>query len=69
MLSLAALACWIGGLLLLAVSPWLGACIGAAGFVLAGKAVFRKDDMATMFGLLFLFVIAVSAIRFVRWLV
>lgn len=68
MLSLLALGCWIGGLILLTVSPFLGACVAAAGFVFAGKAVFRKDDMATMFGLMFLFVIVVSVVRFVRWL-
>lgn len=68
MLSLLALGCWIGGLLLMAAVPWLGACIAAAGFVLAGKAVFRKDDMGTMFGVLFLFVIVVSVVRFARWI-
>lgn len=68
MLSLLALACWIGGLLLLAVSPWLGACVAAAGFVAAGKAVSRKDDMATMFGILFLVVIVGSVMRLGAWL-
>lgn len=67
-LSLLALACWIGGLLLLAVSPWLGAALAAAGFVFAGKAVFRRDDMATMFGLMFIVVLAFQAICLVRWL-
>lgn len=68
MLSLLALACWIGGLLLLTVSPAIGACVAAAGFVFAGKAVFRKDDMPVMFGLLFLFVLVVSAVRLILWL-
>lgn len=67
-LSLLALVCWIGGLLLLTLSPWLGACLAAAGFVFAGKAVFRKDDMGMLFGLMFLFVIAVNAVVFIRWL-
>lgn len=65
MLSLAALACWIGGLVLLAVSPWLGSAVAAAGFVFAGKALMRKDDMETMFGLLFAFVLIVGAVGFV----
>lgn len=65
MLSLAALACWIGGLVLLTVSPWLGAATAAAGFVFAGKALARKDDMETMFGILFAFVLIVGAIGLV----
>lgn len=65
MLSLAALACWIGGLVLLTVSPWLGAGVAAAGFVFAGKALTRKDDMETMFGALFAFVLVVGAIGLV----
>lgn len=68
MLSLLALACWIGGLILLSVSPWLGACVAAGGFVFAGKALFRPDDMATMFGVLFLFVIVVNVWRLFDWL-
>lgn len=68
MLSLLALACWIGGLILLTVSPLLGAGVAAAGFVAAGKAVQRRDDMETMFGLLFAFVLLVGAVRFVAWL-
>lgn len=65
MLSLLALACWFGGLVLLTVSPWLGACVAAAGFVFAGKAIQRPDDMEMMFGLLFLGVLAVGAWRLV----
>ena len=68
MLSLLALACWIGGLILLTVSPLLGAGVAAAGFVAAGKAVQRRDDMETMLGLLFAFVLLVGAVRFVAWL-
>ena len=37
-MSLLALACWIGGLILLTVSPWIGAGVAAGGFVFAGKA-------------------------------
>jgi hypothetical protein len=62
-LSLLALACWFGGLVTLQVSPVLGACIAAAGFVFAGKAVQRPDDMETMFGLAFMAVLAVGAWR------
>lgn len=68
MFSLLALACWIGGLVLLQVSPWAGACVAAGGFVFAGKAVHRKDDMATMFGVLFLLILGIGAVRVVAWL-
>jgi hypothetical protein len=67
-LSLLALACWIGGLVLLTVSPLLGAFVAAGGFVAAGFAVRRRDDMETMFGLMFLFVLVIGAIRFGAWL-
>lgn len=68
MLSLLALVCWIGGLVLLQVSPWAGASVAAAGFVFAGKAVHRKDDMALLFGLIFAAVIGVSLLRAGLWL-
>lgn len=45
--------------------PLLGACIAAAGFVFAGKAVQRPDDMETMFGLLFAAVLIGGAIRLI----
>ena len=64
-LSLLALACWIGGLVLMTVIPLLGACVAAAGFVFAGKAVQRKDDMETMFGLLFAVCLVGGAIRLI----
>ena len=63
MYSLAAIACWFGGLVVMSSSPWLGACVAAAGFVLAGKAISRPDDMETMFGLLFLGVLVSWAVR------
>lgn len=69
MLSLLALACWFGGLVLLQVSPVSGACVAAAGFVCAGKALKRPDDMETMFGLLFMGVIAVGVWRLVAAMV
>lgn len=69
MLSLLALACWIGGLILLTVSPWLGAGVAAGGFVFAGKAMGRKDDMETMFGVLFLVVLVIGAWATIEWLV
>lgn len=65
MLSLLALSCWIGGLILMTVSPLLGACVAAAGFVFAGKAVQRPDDMETMFGALFLVALAGGVIRLI----
>jgi len=68
-LSLCALACWIGGLILRAASPLAGARVAAAGFVFAGKALQRKDDMETMFGVLFLAVLGIGAIRFIAWMV
>jgi hypothetical protein len=68
MLSLLALACWIGGLVLLTVSPLLGAFVAAGGFVAAGFAVRRRDDMETMFGVMFLAVLGVGAVRFILWL-
>lgn len=63
MYSLAALACWFGGLIMMSAAPWLGSCLAATGFVLAGKAISKPDDMETMFGIMFLIVIAVGAIR------
>ena len=67
--SLLALALWIGGLVVMAAfSPWAGACLAAGGFVAAGAAMKRKDDMEIMFGLLFLLVLAIGAIRLVAWL-
>ena len=68
-LSLLALACWFSGLILLQISPALGAGVAAAGFVFAGKAVRRPDDMATMFGVLFFVVILINLVRFVAWLI
>jgi hypothetical protein len=68
-LSLLALACWFGGLVLLQVSPALGACVTALGFVFAGKALKRPDDMETMFGLAFMAILAVGAWRIVAAMV
>ena len=68
MYSLLALTCWIGGLILLTIHPISGACVAATGFVFAGKAVSRPDDMALMFGLMFILVLAVTALRALLWL-
>lgn len=62
MFSMLALTLWIGGLVLFSVSPWLGASLAAA-----GHAVRRPDDMAFMFGVLFMLFIGVSALRVVLW--
>ena len=60
-LSLLALACWIGGLLLLTVSPALGACIAAGGFVAAGAALKRPGDLEALVGFLMLAAIVLVA--------
>lgn len=67
MLSLLAIGCWIGGLVLLTVNPWLGSALAAAGFVAAGAALRRPDDMALMFGLVFMAIIGISVLRVAIW--
>jgi hypothetical protein len=47
----------------------LGACVTALGFVFAGKALKRPDDMETMFGLAFMAILAVGAWRIVAAMV
>lgn len=59
------MACWIGGLILMTVVPLAGACVAAAGFVFAGKAVQRHDDMEAMFGAMFAVVIVGGLIRLI----
>lgn len=68
MLSILTLAFWIGGLILMFSSPFGGALIAAFGFVLAGKALRRRDDMETMFGLAFLFIIVIATVRLLVFL-
>lgn len=53
---------------MLTISPLLGAFLAAGGFVLAGLAVKRRDDMELMFGLMFCFVLVVGVIRVGFWL-
>ena len=67
-ISLLALLCWIGGLALMQVSLWAGSGLAALGFVAAGIALRRKDDLETMFGLFLLFVLGVTAVRLLLWL-
>lgn len=59
---------WFGGLLLMKQHPFVGACLAAAGFVAAGKAMNRPDDMPMFFGMVFLVVILVTAARLAFWL-
>lgn len=67
-LSLLALLCWIGGLATMHLSIMLGSCLAAAGFVCAGAALRRQDDIEQFFGLLLLFGVVVSIARFIAWL-
>lgn len=46
----------------------LGSCLAAGGFVAAGIAMRRKDDLETFLGCMLLFGVGVSAVRFIAWL-
>lgn len=64
MMTLIALALWFGGLiLLLSGMPVFGAIVAGAGAVVSARALRRADDMETAWGIAFLFVIVISAIR------
>ena len=51
--------------------PIIGACLAAAGFVAAGKAMTKPDDMPFFFGLVFWLMAAglvlAGAINLYRW--
>lgn len=68
MLALLALALWIGGLVLLTVAPFAGACVAAAGFVAAGASMRRRDSVETLAGMMFLFILGVGAARALTWI-
>lgn len=64
MLTLLALALWIGGLYsILCGLPVLGAIIAGAGALVSARALRKPDDLETAFGIAFMFVIVISAMR------
>ncbi len=62
MLTILALALWLGGLIaMLAGHLLIGALVAAAGYFVSAKALDRTDDMETAAGLAFGFVLLVGA--------
>lgn len=67
MYSLLAVVLWISGWLLLPASILVGSGLLATGFLSAGAAINRPNDMPLFFGLLFLAGIGITVIRLVIW--